>query len=111
LTGYPVVNVRYILMDGQTHVVDSSTMAFQIATRYSFRKCFGTSTAAILEPIMNVEITCPSESYKDVMAGISKRRGLVTYTEGRSDVFLLQAKVPLSQMFGYASELRGLTSG
>lgn len=60
-TGYPVVGVRYVLTDGQTHVVDSSTMAFMIATRDSFKTAYKTADPCILEPIMNVEVTVPSE--------------------------------------------------
>lgn len=111
LTGYPVVNVQYTLTDGSTHVVDSSSMAFALATKYSFRQAFTQGQPAILEPIMFVEVTCPTESYSGVMAGLTKRKGVITYTEGRGDMFIMQATVPLSQMFGYATELRGLTSG
>lgn len=111
LTGYPVVNVHYTLTDGQTHVVDSSSMAFSLATKYSFRQAFNNANPAILEPIMEVEVTCPTECYSGVMAGLTKRKGTISYTEGRGDMFIMQASVPLSQMFGYATELRGLTSG
>jgi len=111
LTGYPVVNVRYTLTDGQTHPVDSSSMAFAWATKYSFRQAFANAVPQLLEPIMNLEVTCPNENYSQVMAGLTKRRGTISYTEGRGDIFLLQASVPLSEMFGYATELRGLTSG
>jgi len=111
LTGYPVVNVRYTLTDGATHPVDSSSMAFMWATKFSFKQAFTNAMPVLLEPIMNLEITCPQENYSSVMAGITKRRGMITYTEGRGDIFILQAHAPLSEMFGYATELRGLTSG
>lgn len=63
MTGYPVVNTRFILTSGQTHVVDSSANAFAIATKYAFRQAFNNGTPAILEPIMTVEITVPKENY------------------------------------------------
>lgn len=66
-TGYPVVGVRYVLKDGQTHVVDSSTMAFQIATRASFREAFNLAEPQILEPIMDVEVTVPEENQSGIM--------------------------------------------
>jgi len=110
-TGYPVVNTRFILTSGQTHVVDSNANAFALATKYAFREAFQHAEPVILEPIMAVEITVPKETYSSIMTGISKRRGTITHTETRGDLFILQANVPLSQMFGYATEIRGLTQG
>ncbi|KAL4426295.1 hypothetical protein ABPG74_006552 [Tetrahymena malaccensis] len=110
-TGYPVVNLKFVLEDGQTHVVDSSSNAFMIATKYAFNKAFNDAGPVILEPFMNVEVTCAAAEYQSVMAAISKRRGLITNTESRGDIFILNADCPLSQMFGFATELRGLTSG
>ena len=63
MTGYPVVNVRYTLTDGQTHPVDSSSMAFAWATKYSFRQAFANAVPQLLEPVMNLEVTCPTENY------------------------------------------------
>eukprot|EP01017_Pseudomicrothorax_dubius_P028933 TRINITY_DN3480_c0_g1_i4.p1 TRINITY_DN3480_c0_g1~~TRINITY_DN3480_c0_g1_i4.p1 ORF type:complete len:735 (+),score=230.75 TRINITY_DN3480_c0_g1_i4:44-2248(+) len=111
LTGYPVVNCRYVLCDGSTHVVDSSSTAFAIATKYSFTQGFRSAAPGLLEPLMIVEVTVPQTAYTSVMGGISKRRGLITNTEGRGDMFIITATVPLSMMFGYATELRGLTAG
>lgn len=79
-TGYPVVGVKYVLTDGQTHVVDSSTMAFQIATRDSFRQAFEEADRMILEPIMNVEVTVPAEFQAGIMGQLVKRRGTITNT-------------------------------
>lgn len=79
-TGYPVVGVKYVLTDGQTHVVDSSTMAFQIATRDSFRQAFEEADRMILEPIMDVEVTVPAEFQAGIMGQLVKRRGTVTNT-------------------------------
>ncbi|CAD8048771.1 unnamed protein product [Paramecium primaurelia] len=111
LTGYPVVNVRFVLEGGETHVVDSSSNAFMTATKYAFAQTFRQAGPEILEPVMAVEIMVPAPSYQQAMVGIAKRRGSVTNTESRGDMFVLNADVPLSQMFGYATELRGFTSG
>lgn len=111
LTGYPVINFRYVLEDGATHVVDSSSTAFGIATRYSFQQAMLNAQATLLEPIMNVEVTVHKSIYSAVMAGINKRNGTMTNTESKGDMVSLVADVPLREMFGYAMELRGLTSG
>jgi elongation factor G len=110
-TGYPVINVRYVLEDGATHVVDSSANAFAIATRYSFTKALADAGAQVLEPLMDVEINCSKDVYSSVMAGIMKRKGSITKTETKGDMFCMRADVPLREMFGYAMELRSLTSG
>jgi elongation factor G len=110
-TGYPVINTRLVLEDGATHVVDSSANAFAIATRYAFHKAMVGASQQVLEPMMDVEVTVNKDIYQGVMAGILKRRGSVTKTETKGDLFCLRADVPLREMFGYAMELRGLTSG
>jgi len=110
-TGYPVVGMKYVLTDGQTHVVDSSSMAFQIATQYSCIEAYNGADPTILEPIMDVEVTVPAEFQGGIMSQLVKRRGNVTNTQTRQDLFILNADVPLSEMFGYATELRGATQG
>lgn len=110
-TGYPVVGVRYVLTDGQTHVVDSSTMAFQIATRDSFRMAYQEAEPSVLEPIMDVEVTVPAEFQSGIMGQLVKRRGTITNTQTKAGLFIMNADVPLSSMFGYATELRGSTQG
>lgn len=110
-TGYPVVGMRYVLTDGQTHVVDSSTLAFQIATRYSFQEAFDNADPTILEPIMDVEVTVPAEFSDGIMGQLVRRRGNITNTVTRSGLYILNADVPLAAMFGYATELRGATQG
>ena len=94
-TGYPVINVRYVLTDGATHVVDSSSNAFSIATRYSFTKVLPKAGAQILEPLMNVEVSCSKDYYSGVMAGLMKRKGSITKTETNGDLYTLTADVPL----------------
>lgn len=103
--------MRYVLKDGKTHVVDSSSMAFQICTKYSCNVAFEAATPQILEPIMDVEVTVPLEYQSGVMGQLVKRRGNVTNTETKGGLFILNADVPLSSMFGYATELRGSTQG
>jgi elongation factor G len=79
-TGYPVVGVRYVLTDGQTHVVDSSSLAFGIATKASFREVYEKAGPQILEPIMNVEVTVPAEFQAPIMGQLVRRRGSITNT-------------------------------
>ena len=78
LTGSPVVGVKYVLQDGQTHVVDSSSLAFGIATKYSFSQAFKHSESALLEPIMKVEVTGPSEFQASILNSLNSRKGIVS---------------------------------
>ena len=110
-TGYPVISCRYVLQDGATHPVDSSSNAFAAATRYSFIKAMQSAGPQVLEPLMDVEVNCAKEVYSAIMGGLMKRKGSITKTETKGDMFTMRADVPLREMFGYAMELRGLTSG
>ena len=110
-TGYPVINMRYVLEDGQTHVVDSSANAFASATRSSFTKAMQDASQAVLEPLMDLEVTVPKQCSSEVMGGLAKRKGVITNTLTKGDLFVLNVDIPLREMFGYASELRGMTSG
>jgi len=101
-TGYPVIGVRYVLEDGATHVVDSSANAFAAATRYSFTKALQSAGAQVLEPLMDVEVNCNKSVYSGVMAGLVKRKGSITKTETKGDMYCLRADVSLREMFGYA---------
>lgn len=101
--------MKYVLTDGQTHVVDSSTMAFQIATRYAFQEAYENAEPQILEPIMDVEVTVPSEYQGSIMGQLVKRRGNITNTVTKAGLYIINADVPLAAMFGYATELRGST--
>ena len=111
LTGYPMINCRFVLTGGETHVVDSSANAFQTATRYAISQVFQNSSATLLEPVMQVEVSVPTNSYQSVMNSLNKRKGNIYNTEIKGEYFLMEANVPLSQMFGFASELRGFTQG
>lgn len=111
LTGYPVIGTRFVLLDGQTHVVDSSQMAFATATKGAFREAYTNGGGKILEPIMDVEVTVDQEYQQGIMGGLMKRRGTITDTKIQDNMFIVSADVPLATMFGYATELRGLTQG
>ncbi len=113
LAGYPVVNVRVRLFDGSFHEVDSSDAAFQIAASMAFKDGMKqpAAQAVLLEPIMKVEVTFPTEYQGAVQGSILSRRGLILGTEQRGNVSVLFAEVPLAEMFGYTTEIRSITSG
>jgi elongation factor G len=111
LIGCPVWGVRVALTDGNTHPVDSSELAFRLACLYAFKQAFQNAKPSLIEPIMRVEVACPSEFQGSVMGSISKRRGQVVHTEVTIDTTYLTAEVPLADMFGYTTDLRSLTQG
>ncbi len=112
LAGYPVVDVRVALVDGSYHEVDSSEMAFKIAGSMAFKDGAQKAGPILLEPMMRVETVVPDEFVGDVVGDISSRRGQVEGMESRSGgVQAVRALVPLSEMFGYATDLRSMTSG
>lgn len=110
-TGYPVIGTKFVLTDGQTHVVDSSQMAFGLATKGAFRECYTNGGGKILEPIMNVEVTVDTEYQNGIMGGLLKRRGSITNAKVQQGLYIINADIPLASMFGYATELRGMTQG
>lgn len=107
----PVWGVRVVLTDGATHVVDSSELAFKIACKYAFKQAFMRAEPVLIEPIMDVEITIPSEFQGAVLGSINKRRGAIKSTGGNIGSTIIYAEVPLAEMFGYSTELRSLTQG
>lgn len=111
IAGYPVVDVRVTLFDGSFHEVDSSEMAFKMAASEAFKDAQRAATPYLLEPIMNVEVVTPEDFMGDVIGNLSSKRGRIEGTESRGNARIVTAKVPLSEMFGYATELRGLTQG
>jgi elongation factor G len=111
LIGHPVNGVRMVLEDGAAHAVDSSELAFRIATKNAFHEAFAKARPTILEPIMNVAITAPIEFQGSVIGGLNKRKGTVVDTEIQEDYFNVTADVPLNDMFGYSTELRSATQG
>ena len=111
LGGYPVIDVRVTLFDGSYHEVDSSEMAFKVAGSMAFKEAMEKADPMLLEPVMKVEVTVPEEYIGDVIGDISSRRGKKEGTEVRSGLQVIRAYVPLSEMFGYATDLRSKTQG
>ena len=111
LGGYPVVDFRAVLTDGSTHEVDSNEMAFKIAGSMAFREAAAKADPALLEPMMKVEIIVPDEYVGDVMGDVSSKRGHVTRLDMRSGQQVIDAMIPLSEMFGYSTDLRSRTQG
>ena len=111
LAGYPVVDVQVALLDGSYHEVDSSEMAFKIAGSMAFKDAARKGKAVILEPIMQVEVVTPDEYMGAVHGDLAARRGKIASMEVRGSSQVIRANVPLSTMFGYATELRSMTQG
>ncbi|MFT3798140.1 elongation factor G [Microbacterium sp.] len=111
LAGYPIVGVKAILLDGASHDVDSSEMAFKIAGSMGFKEAVRKASPAILEPLMAVEVRTPEEYMGDVIGDLNSRRGQIQSMEDGSGIKIVRALVPLSEMFGYIGDLRSKTSG
>lgn len=111
LAGFPLVDLKAKLYDGSYHDVDSSEAAFKIAASLALKEASKTAGAVILEPIMAVDIVAPEDNLGDVMGHVSARRGMIEGQESRGPVLAVKAKVPLSEMFGYATTLRSATQG
>ncbi len=111
LAGYPTVDVKATLVDGQYHDVDSSEMAFKIAGQMVFKKAAELAKPVILEPIMAVEVVTPDDYMGDVMGDLSSRRGRIEGMEARGNAQTIKAQIPLSEMFGYSTDLRSRTQG
>jgi len=111
LAGYPVVDVKATLFDGSYHDVDSSEIAFKIAGSMAFKEAARKANPVLLEPIMAVEVVVPEEFMGDVIGDISSRRGKVLGMDTRPAAQAIDARVPLAQMFGYATDLRSMTQG
>jgi elongation factor G len=111
LVGFPIVGVRVVLEDGNSHSVDSSDTAFQAAARSAFREVYPKSKPQVLEPLMKVGVETPNEFQGDVMATLSQRRGIIIGTTEDQGFVHIEAEVPLAEMFGYATVLRSATQG
>lgn len=111
LAGYPLVGVRFTLVDGQYHEVDSSEMAFKIAGSIAMKEAARKADPALLEPMMSVEVTTPEDNMGDVIGDLNSRRGIIQSMEERSGARVIKALVPLSEMFGYVGDLRSKTAG
>jgi elongation factor G len=111
LAGYPMVDVKAVLLDGQYHEVDSSDLAFKIAGSLAFKKAAEKAEPVLLEPMMDVEVVTPQEFMGEVIGDLSSRRGKVLNMENRAGAQVIEARVPLATMFGYATRLRSITQG
>jgi elongation factor G len=111
IAGYPVVDLEVTLYDGSFHEVDSSENAFKIAASMAFQEGAKKSSPVLLEPIMRIEVTIPVDFFGDVIGDLSSRRGRIEETEDRLNVKLIHGKIPLGEMFGYATGLRSITEG
>ena len=111
LAGYPLVDLRVILYDGSYHEVDSSELAFKIAGSMALKEAVRKARPALLEPTMEVEVVVPEEFVGDVMGDLSARRGRILGISARAGARVIQASVPLAEMFGYATDLRSVTQG
>lgn len=106
LTGNKIAGVKFVLIDGAHHIVDSSEYAFYLAAQGALRDVFAFGKWKVIEPIMDVEIVAPMEFQGTVLSAISKRNGIMTGREQNEGWFTANAEVPLNKMFGYATELR-----
>jgi elongation factor G len=111
LAGYPVVDVRIMLVDGSYHDVDSSEMAFKVAGSMAWKEAMKRAKPKLLEPVMAVEVVTPEDYLGDVMGDLNSRRGRIENLEPRGNAQTIRARVPLATMFGYATDLRSTTQG
>ncbi len=111
VAGYPLVDIKAKLHDGSFHDVDSSEMAFQIAGSMALQDAVKKADPVLLEPIMSVEVVTPEEFLGDVMGDLNSKRGRIEANTERGNAKVITAKVPLSSMFGYATQLRSMSQG
>jgi len=111
LAGYPMVDTKVTLHDGSYHEVDSSEVAFKVAASMAVKDGARKAEVVLLEPIMSVEVTTPDEFMGDVIGDLNSKRGQIQEMEQRGNVRVVHAKVPLSEMFGYSTQIRGMTQG
>jgi len=111
LAGFPVVDIKVQLVDGSYHDVDSSEMAFKVAGSMAFKEASKRAKPVLLEPVMAVEVVTPEEYMGDVIGNINSRRGQIEGMEPRGNAQVIRAKVPLAEMFGYATDVRTMSQG
>ena len=111
LAGFPMVDIKAELIDGAFHDVDSSVLAFEIASRAGFREAIAKAGPKLLEPIMKVEVVTPEDYVGDVIGDLNSRRGQIQGTEARGIATVVNAMVPLANMFGYVNTLRSMSQG
>jgi elongation factor G len=111
LASYPLANLKIRVFDGSFHAVDSDSMSFELCAKQGFREAARKAKPALLEPIMRVEVVTPDQYMGDVTGDLNRRRGMMEGMDSRNNAQVIKAKVPLSEMFGYVTQLRSLTSG
>ncbi|PKU77473.1 elongation factor G, mitochondrial [Dendrobium catenatum] len=111
LIGHPIENIRIVLTDGASHAVDSSELAFKLASIYALRQCYAAAKPVILEPVMKVEVKFPTEFQGTVTGDVNKRKGIIVGNDQEGDDTVIVAHVPLNNMFGYSTSLRSMTQG
>jgi len=111
LAGYTLDNLKVVLEDADFHPVDSDAVSFEIAANLAYRNASLNANPTLLEPIMNIEVVTPEEYMGEVMSDLNRRRGQITGMNNRSGARIVKAQVPLSEMFGYVTILRTITSG
>jgi elongation factor G len=111
LASYPLINVKVTLVDGSYHPVDSSQVAFELAGQLAFRDACTKAGLTLLEPIMKLVVTTPEDFVGNVTGDINRRRGVIVNSEQRGNTRVVEAEVPLSEMFGYTTELRSMSQG
>ena len=111
LAGFPLTGVKIEALDGSFHPVDSSDMAFQQAASLALSEAVSQADPVLLEPIMKLQVVTPEEFYGVVQGDLSRKRAEISHTEQHGMVRIIEARVPLAEMFGYASDLRGATQG
>ena len=111
LAGYELQGMKITVLDGSFHPVDSDQLSFELAAKLGYKEAASKASPVLLEPIMKLEVTTPEESMGDVIGDLNRRRGLIKGTDNRAGATIVKADVPLSEMFGYVTSLRTLTSG
>ena len=111
LAGYPVDNLKVTLTDGSFHAVDSDSLSFELCAKLAYREALPKCGAVILEPMMKIEVVTPEENMGDVVGDLNRRRGMIEGMDDRAGSKVVKGKVPLSEMFGYVTQLRTITSG
>jgi elongation factor G len=111
LAGYPIDNMKVTLKDGSFHAVDSDSLSFELCAKIAYKQAVPQCTPVILEPMMKIEVVTPEINMGDVVGDLNRRRGLIEGMDDRAGAKVVKGKVPLSEMFGYVTQLRTITSG
>jgi elongation factor G len=111
LAGYPLQSLKVVLTDGSFHAVDSDSLSFEICAKAAFREACRKAKPVLLEPIMKIEVVTPEQYMGDIVGDLNRRRGMIEGMDSKAGAQIIKAKVPLSEMFGYVTQLRTISSG